>query len=94
MVSNLTTSRWLAPAMVFAGSLVVPRATLGEVSPEKPNVLLIRVDDLRPQLGCYGCPEMITPSIDRPAARGATLGGRSPLAWRTNSRFDKQEGTR
>ena len=70
MVSNLTTSRSLALAMVFAGSFVVPRATLGEVSPEKPNVLLICVDDLRPQLGCYGCQDMITPSIDRLAAEG------------------------
>ncbi len=30
---------------------------------DRPNVLLICVDDLRPQLGCYGCPEMITDGI-------------------------------
>ncbi len=34
------------------------------------NVLLIAIDDLRPQLGCYGAPDMLTPNIDRLAARG------------------------
>lgn len=35
---------------------------------EKPNVLFIAVDDLRPQLGCYGQTQMKTPNIDRLAA--------------------------
>lgn len=35
-----------------------------------PHVLFICVDDLRPQLGCYGNPRMLTPNIDRLAARG------------------------
>ena len=30
-----------------------------------PNVLLIAVDDLRPELGCYGADHAQTPSIDR-----------------------------
>lgn len=29
------------------------------------NVLFIAVDDLRPQLDCYGQDEMLTPSLDR-----------------------------
>jgi len=33
-----------------------------------PNVLFIVVDDLRPQLGCYGRSQMHTPHIDRLAA--------------------------
>lgn len=37
---------------------------------EKPNVLLICVDDLKPVLGCYGDPLAKTPNIDRLAARG------------------------
>jgi iduronate 2-sulfatase len=37
---------------------------------EKPNVLLICVDDLKPLLGCYGDPRVKTPNIDRLAARG------------------------
>ena len=36
---------------------------------EKPNVLLICVDDLKPLLGCYGDTKAITPNIDKLAAR-------------------------
>ncbi len=37
---------------------------------EKPNVLLICVDDLKPLLGCYGVPLIQSPNVDRLAARG------------------------
>ncbi|WP_246114419.1 sulfatase-like hydrolase/transferase [Rubripirellula tenax] len=37
---------------------------------ERPNVLLILVDDLKPALGCYGDPIAKTPNIDALAARG------------------------
>ena len=36
----------------------------------KPNVLFIFSDDLRPELGCYGCKHIISPNIDRLAAMG------------------------
>jgi len=36
----------------------------------KPNVLFIVVDDLRPQLGCYGRKQMVTPHIDALARSG------------------------
>ncbi len=36
----------------------------------RPNALFIAVDDLRPDLGCYGHPQALTPNIDRLAARG------------------------
>ncbi|MEP4078130.1 sulfatase [Haloferula sp.] len=36
----------------------------------KRNVLLICIDDLRPELGCYGKNYMQTPNIDRLAAQG------------------------
>jgi iduronate 2-sulfatase len=37
---------------------------------ERPNVLLICIDDLKPLLGCYGEKTVLSPSIDRLAARG------------------------
>ena len=37
---------------------------------DKPNVLFIAVDDLRPELGCYGSPIAVTPNLDKLAAGG------------------------
>jgi iduronate 2-sulfatase len=37
---------------------------------ERPNVVLIVLDDLRPELGCYGVEEVVSPNIDRLARRG------------------------
>ncbi len=37
---------------------------------ERPNVLFIAVDDLRPEIFCYGVEKMITPNLDRLAERG------------------------
>jgi len=37
---------------------------------EKPNVLLVCVDDLKPLLGCFGDQTVKSPNIDRLAARG------------------------
>ncbi|MFC1583852.1 sulfatase [Candidatus Neomarinimicrobiota bacterium] len=40
----------------------------------KPNVLFVAVDDLRPQLGCYGHEQMISPNIDQFATTGTVFG--------------------
>jgi arylsulfatase A-like enzyme len=37
---------------------------------ERLNVLFIAVDDLRPELGCYGHPHVKTPHLDRLASEG------------------------
>ena len=39
----------------------------------RPNILFIIVDDLRPELGCYGTPLIRTPNIDAVARRGVTF---------------------
>jgi arylsulfatase A-like enzyme len=58
----------LAATTLFSlPALAVPNAA---ASPSRPNVLFIAVDDLRPQLGCYGYDQMISPNIDRLAAGG------------------------
>jgi iduronate 2-sulfatase len=52
----------------------VVAAVVGQVgsggAAERPNVLLICVDDLKPLLGCYGNAQVHSPNIDALAARG------------------------
>ena len=44
---------------------------LGPIAAEpRTNVLFIAVDDLRPELGCYGKEEILSPHIDKLAAQG------------------------
>jgi len=45
----------------------------GTANSDRPNVLFIAVDDLRPTIGCYGVPVIQTPNIDRIAARGTVF---------------------
>lgn len=40
---------------------------------EKMNVLMIAIDDLRPELGCYGAKHVISPNIDALAKRGTVF---------------------
>jgi iduronate 2-sulfatase len=54
------------PALLFAGQG-------NRAGRKRPNVLFIAVDDLRPQLGCYGHKQMISPNIDRLASDGVTF---------------------
>ncbi len=41
----------------------------------KPNILFIAVDDLKPELGCYGNSKIKTPNIDRLASQGTVFLG-------------------
>ena len=43
--------------------------TEADDTPEKPNVLFISIDDLRPELGCYHA-AVQSPAMDRLAANG------------------------
>ena len=58
-------------AVVSLQSWIVGDSVAQEATPRSaPNVLLIIVDDLRPQLGAYGFDIMHTPNIDRLAGEG------------------------
>lgn len=48
-------------------------ATAQSVSESRLNILLVMVDDLRPELDCYGVTQIKSPNIDRLAATGATF---------------------
>lgn len=56
--------RCLLVSLLAAGSV----AAFG--APPRPNVLFVVVDDLRPELGCYGRADMQTPAFDRLARTG------------------------
>lgn len=58
----LRTSRLGAMIMVALGT--------SAIAANKPNVLMILVDDLKPAIGCYGDTQARTPNIDALAARG------------------------
>ena len=58
-----------------AGVVQVEASPQGETDQAKsrPNVLFVSVDDLRPELGCYGNPDIKTPSFDAFAKTGTTF---------------------
>lgn len=58
----------LSLGLVMSSSFVLPKEK--ESGPDKPNILFIAVDDLRPELGCYGHSHIKTPNIDRLAMSG------------------------
>jgi N-sulfoglucosamine sulfohydrolase len=52
---------------LFAVCLLVTSLAIAD---ERPNVVWIIADDLGPELGCYGYPDVATPNLDRLAASG------------------------
>ncbi len=74
MEKQSTRRRFLSATAATAASLMLQRATGAAsehpLSGRKPNVLFIAVDDLRPQLHCFGHKQIISPNIDRLAASG------------------------
>ncbi|QEG36361.1 Choline-sulfatase [Bythopirellula goksoeyrii] len=65
-MKNWMDRKYIVALMSYLGVMIC------QVSVEaKPlNVLFIVIDDLRPELGCYGNDSMVTPNIDRLATKG------------------------
>ena len=63
--------RWptseIATIALSAVLSVLPRCGFAAT---QPNVLMIAVDDMRPELGCYGQSEIVSPNIDGLAQSG------------------------
>jgi iduronate 2-sulfatase len=57
-------------ATAAGGAVAATGWAAASPQPKRPNVLMICVDDLRPELGCYGVKGIHTPNIDRLASRG------------------------
>ena len=55
---------------IFILELVTALGFAAVQAAQKPNVLLILVDDLKPAMGCYGDNAAITPNMDALARRG------------------------
>lgn len=56
--------------LVLIACLTASPQLLAEDRGSRPNILFIAVDDLRPELGCYGSDIAITPNFDRIASDG------------------------
>ncbi len=57
-------------SFVLLGSLLVSPVVTNVGAADPPNVLFISIDDLRPELGCYGKEMIHSPNIDRLAESG------------------------
>jgi iduronate 2-sulfatase len=59
------TRKYLSMILVMISTTIVMAGT-----PKKPNILFIAIDDLRPELGCYGGAQVKSPNLDKLASRG------------------------
>ena len=54
----------------IAAVLLVALWSFGAIAKERPNVLLLCIDDLRPELKCFGVDYIHSPNIDKLASHG------------------------
>ncbi len=64
MIKNM-----VAFVVLFFSSVAIVSAQ----KPVRPNILFIAIDDLKPELGCYGNKQIKTPNIDRLAKMGTVF---------------------
>ena len=72
-MSQFTRRKFIGAGIGAAtASAILPSASRAQTlqNKKRPNVLFLMVDDMRPQLNCYGHAQMVTPNIDRLAAQG------------------------
>jgi arylsulfatase A-like enzyme len=75
LVTTCPRARWKVASALFALVLLLPVLAFPAEQPAaaRPNILFIAVDDLRPELGCYGNPIIKSPNIDRLARAGVVF---------------------
>ena len=56
--------------MSVANAYAADTPTVDKAPEGKPNILFIAIDDLRPELGCYGSKAVKSPNLDRLASEG------------------------
>ncbi|MBT6450133.1 MAG: sulfatase-like hydrolase/transferase, partial [Verrucomicrobiales bacterium] len=62
----ISLTRLFSTIIIFVSLLCATEAA----TTAKPNILFIAIDDLRPELGCYGSPAVKSPNLDALAGRG------------------------
>jgi len=73
MASRMDRRGFLRAVGAGVAAMSLPRFAFAPLRRRRMNVLFIAVDDLRPQLACYGHERMISPHIDRLAADGVAF---------------------
>ena len=71
-MSRLTRRRFLGAGLAATAGAPWVLAKKKRPAPEQ-NILFIVADGLRPELGCYGSADVLSPHIDRLASRGLTM---------------------
>ncbi len=71
MKHSYTVTQSICRTLVVAALVTLGLPLMARAQAKKPmNVLMIVIDDLRTELGCYGVDEVRSPNIDRLARKG------------------------